>query len=171
MVGCTADVDARDNTGTNTDTDGAGVPIYWLNGNQAADDNTDFYDEDWDDEANDKNESGNDGPDTSQVGNWPVTGCNHDGTTAFFINSRALGSNNPRVGRPTRPVWAPSAPTTPLARPACVPMYGLSQVFEWWHRRSAWVWCRCRRRACRYRKGRVAATRWCSTSNRRRMYE
>ena len=49
VVGCTAAVDARDNTGTNTNTDGTGVPIYWLNGNKAADDNADFYDGSWDD--------------------------------------------------------------------------------------------------------------------------
>ena len=33
-VGCTGAVDARDDTGTT----GAGVPIYWLNYSQVADD-------------------------------------------------------------------------------------------------------------------------------------
>ena len=46
VVGCTADTDARDNTGTI----GVGVPIYWLNGNKVADDYADFYDGDWDEE-------------------------------------------------------------------------------------------------------------------------
>ena len=59
VVGCTAAVDARDNTSTT----GTGVPIYWLDGNKVADNYADFYDESWDDEANDKNESGTDGPD------------------------------------------------------------------------------------------------------------
>ena len=37
----------------NTCTGGAGgEPIYWLNGNKVADDNADFYDDDWDDESN-----------------------------------------------------------------------------------------------------------------------
>ena len=57
-----------------------GVPIYWLNGAKAADDYADFYDGDWDEEAADKNESGTDGVDTSQQGNYPWTGCDHDGT-------------------------------------------------------------------------------------------
>ena len=34
----------------------------------------------WDDEANDKDESGADGPDTSLADNQPFTGCNHNGT-------------------------------------------------------------------------------------------
>ena len=100
-VGCTEDVDARDNTGTNTNTTGAGVPIYWLNGNKAADDNADFYDGSWDDEANDKDESGNNGPNTSVEVNYPFTGCNHNGTEAFNIDdSRGLGASSVRVGRP-----------------------------------------------------------------------
>ena len=65
MVGSTAAVDARDNTGTTYTNTDKGVPIYWLGGAKAADDYEDFYDGDWDDEVNDKNESGTDGPDTS----------------------------------------------------------------------------------------------------------
>ena len=57
-VGCTADTDARDNTKTTYTTTDKGVPIYWLNGAKAADQYEDFYDGSWDDEANDKNESG-----------------------------------------------------------------------------------------------------------------
>ena len=40
-------VDARDNTATT----GTGVPIYWLNGAQVADDYADFYDGNWDSQA------------------------------------------------------------------------------------------------------------------------
>ena len=39
-VGCTARVDARDNTATT----GTGEPIYWLNGSKVADNYADFYD-------------------------------------------------------------------------------------------------------------------------------
>ena len=49
------------------------MPIYWLNGTKAADDYEDFYDGDWDDEANDKNASGNDSPRyTPSSNNWPL---------------------------------------------------------------------------------------------------
>ena len=58
MVGCTAAVDARDNTATTYTATDKGVPVYWLNGAKAADEYEDFYDGSWDDEANDKNESG-----------------------------------------------------------------------------------------------------------------
>ena len=64
-LGCTADTDARDTTYTTYTSTDKGVPIYWLNGAKAADQYEDFYDGTWDDEANDKNESGTNGPDTS----------------------------------------------------------------------------------------------------------
>ena len=89
VLGSTEDIDARDNT----ETTGTGVPIYWLDGNKVADDYADFYDGDWDDEANDKNESGDNGLDTSLNGNLPFTGSDHDGTGDDFQgNSLALGS-------------------------------------------------------------------------------
>ena len=128
-VACTTAVDATANTGTT----GTGVPIYWLNGNKVADDNADFYDGDWDDEANDKNESGDNGPNTSTATNYPLTGCDHDGTESFSgSNSRALGgSTNNRIGRPNSsgsgngPLSSGSAVSTTATRP----MYGLSAVF------------------------------------------
>ena len=96
-VGCTEDVDATDNTSTT----GTGVLIYWLNGNKAADDYDDFYDGTWDDEANDKNELGENGPDTSQTTNYPLTGCLDNGTEAVSgSNSRGLGGSLVRLGRP-----------------------------------------------------------------------
>ena len=109
------------------------MPIYWLNGSQVAADNTDFYDGDWDDEANDKNESGNNGPDTSQVGNRPMTGCDHDGTelTLSSGTSRGLGGSSVRTGIPN----TSGATNGPLSSAANTspnnlrPMYGLSQVF------------------------------------------
>ena len=111
VVGCTAAVDARDNTSTT----GTGVPIYWLGGTKVADTYADFYDGDWDDEANNKNESGTNGPNTSTTANYPLTGCDHDGTeqtTGQF--SYALGSDDLahiRVARPnsSTPETAPSA--------------------------------------------------------------
>ena len=129
VVGCTADVDARDNTGTT----GVGVPIYWLNGAKVADDYADFYDEDWDEEAADKNELGNNGPNTNNSGNYPLTGCDHDGTEAFSPggSSLALGTDDVAGGRPN----STSSDHGPLSGAILDPttnrpMYGLSAVFE-----------------------------------------
>ena len=130
VVGCTAAVDARDNTATTYTTTDKGVPIYWLNGAKAADQYEDFYDGSWDDEANDKNESGTNGPDTSQAGNWPLTGCSHDGTEQW--RSRALGASQVSVGRPNSsgsghgPLFANAQITSGVSRP----LYGLSGVFQ-----------------------------------------
>ena len=129
-VGCTSDVDARDNTETTYTATDKGVPIYWLNGAKAADEYQDFYDESWDDEANDKNESGTNGPDTSQSANYPLTGCDHDGTEEL---ERALGASpSIRVGRPNSSSTShgPISNTgTSVGTTTSRPMYGLSGVF------------------------------------------
>ena len=127
VVGCTAAVDARDNTKTTYTTTDKGVPIYWLNGAKAADQYEDFYDGSWDDEANDKNESGTNGPDTSEAGNWPLTGCSHDGTEQW-----PLGASQVSVGRPNSsgsghgPLFANAQITSGVSSL----LYGLSAVFE-----------------------------------------
>ena len=102
VVGCTRRVDARINTGATYTSADKGVPIYWLDGAKAADDYEDFYDGSWDQERNDKDETGNNGPETSLTANYPVTGCAHDGTESFYNgSSRALGSSGDvRVARP-----------------------------------------------------------------------
>ena len=128
-VGCTEDVDATDNTSTT----GTGVLIYWLNGNKAADDYDDFYDGTWDDEANDKNELGENGPDTSQTTNYPLTGCLDDGTEAVSgSNSRGLGGSLVRLGRPNSSASGngPLSSSSNVGNTADRPMYGLSAVFE-----------------------------------------
>ena len=97
-VGCTADTDARDNTSTT----GTGVAIYWLNGAKVADHYADFYDGSWDNQVNNKNESGTSGPVNDFSNDRPWTGCAQDGTEVFFSGeSLALGSSNfVRLGRP-----------------------------------------------------------------------
>ena len=130
VVGCTTNVDARDNTGTTYTSANKGVPIYWLDGNKAADDYEDFYDGNWDDEVNNKNESGANGPDTSQFTNHPFTGCDDDGTEAFnSALSAALGSQHVRTGSPSSnnggPISGSLSPQSTNPRP----MYGLSAVF------------------------------------------
>ena len=135
VVGCTAAVDARDNTSTTYTATDKGVPIYWLNGAKAADQYEDFYDGSWDDEANDKNESGTNGLDTSLSDNYPFTGCEHDGTEGFNFVSISLGlggSSGSAVGRPnssatnTGPINGDTGATPGLTRP----LYGLSAVFQ-----------------------------------------
>ena len=139
VVGCTASmpgfpagVNARDNTGTT----GTGVPIYWLKGTRVADNYADFYDGSWDDEANIKNESGNNGLNINQSANRPWTGCEHDGTEAFVSGaSEGLGENDVdfvRVGRPNSsgtghgPISSSDYESSSDNRP----MYGISPVFE-----------------------------------------
>ena len=135
-VGCTADTDARDNTYTTYTSTDKGVPIYWLNGAKAADEYEDFYDGSWDDEANDKNESGTNGPNTSLGENHPVTGCDHDGTEAFNANnfSRALGATQVRLGQPNQSDSGdgPLSNTDSRQSLNSLPrlMYGLSAVFQ-----------------------------------------
>ena len=130
VVGCTEEVDARDNTKTTK----VGIPIYWLGGNKVADNYTDFYDGTWDDEANDKNELGNDAHDTSQTGNFPFTGCKANGTESKIpgVSFNALGETNVRVGQPTStatdsgPIRGQVATNRSNARP----FYALSPIFE-----------------------------------------
>ena len=128
VVGCTANTDAVDNTATT----GTGVPIYWLSGNQVADDYADFYDGSWADEANDKNASGGNGPDTSQDANYPMTGCDHDGTELMDgAASLGLGSSTGVVvAQPHNSGAGPLSGDIDVPRNNTRPMYGLSQVFE-----------------------------------------
>ena len=131
-VGCTADSDATANTGTT----GTGEVIYWLGGNKAADNYGDFYDGSWAEEVNDKDESGNDGPNTFQQGNYPFTGCADNGTESLLgTTSYALGTagGSVRVGRPNSstsgdgPISGSNSLTGVTSNR---PMYGLSPVFE-----------------------------------------
>ena len=92
VVGSTADDDARDNTSTT----GTGVPIYWLGGAKVADNNAGFYDGDWDEEANAKDEDGS-ARSISAAADRPFTGSNHDGTAT---SSNTLGTTQVRIGRP-----------------------------------------------------------------------
>ena len=149
-VGCTADrrrprQHLAPRTPATTD---KGVPIYWLNGAKAADQYEDFYDGTWDDEANDKNESGTNGPNTSLEANYPLTGCNdpghHRGTEYFdrFNRSSALAKIEVMVGRPNSsaswddeapPATAPSAatPRSTCLTPSPAPCTGSRRSSRW----------------------------------------
>ena len=78
VLGSTAEVDAKDNTGTNPDVDGAGVPIYLVDGiTKVADDNADLWDGDID-HIIDLDEKGGQG----YPHLWVFTGTTLDGTAA-----------------------------------------------------------------------------------------
>ena len=129
-VGSTEDMDARDNTGTTYTSSDKGVAIYWLNGNKVADDYEDFYDEDWDEEASMKNESG-----TAESGVSAWTGSDHDGTEMLqgtAETSRALGNSNNawvRFGKTDSASHGPLSGAT-ANRTGNKRIYGLSGVFE-----------------------------------------
>ena len=129
-VGSTEDMDARDNTGTTYTSSDKGVAIYWLGGNKVADDYEDFYDEDWDEEAAMKNESG-----TAETGVSAWTGSDHDGTEMLQgtpETSRALGNSNNawvRFGKTDSASHGPLSGET-AARGGNKRIYGLSSVFE-----------------------------------------
>ena len=129
-VGCTAAVDARDDTGTTYTSDDKGVPIYWLNGDKAADEYEDFYDETWDEEASMRDESGN----TVSAPGSVWTGCEHDGTEAFAnLMSLALGNNMGVIfGVPNSDATnaGPLSSGASGGRTVSRPLYGLSGVFS-----------------------------------------
>ena len=132
VVGSTAAVDARDNTSTTYTADDKGVPIYWLGGNKVAGDYEEFYDGEWDDEANAKDESGNNRS-TSGDADYPFTGSEHNGTEdSFQGSSRALGAPVVRVGRPNDSGSnnGPLSSSTNSAFTETRPLYGLSAVFR-----------------------------------------
>ena len=127
VVGCTASVDARDNTATTYTSSDKGVPIYWLNGAQLADDYEDFYDNSWDSVAA-KNESGS-ARNISTNGNFPFTGCASNGTEKIVSgSSRALGASSVRLG--DHSFGGPIDGNLNLGNTSTGPFYALSQVFR-----------------------------------------
>ena len=88
VVGSTEDDAARDNTATTYTSSNKGVPIYWLGGNKLADNYEDFYDGDWDDETNPKDENGDARSLSDSTFGRAWTGSNHDGTG---LSNKELG--------------------------------------------------------------------------------
>ena len=127
-VGSTAAVDARDNTHTTYTSSDKGVPIYWLNGNKVADHYEDFYDGDWDEEANRKEEDGTASSDVTIR-----TGSDHDGTEkGSGSSSTALGKSPSTVGIPNSSTsgFGPLSSTATSIEGTILPFYGLSGVFR-----------------------------------------
>ena len=135
VVGSTASVDARDNTGTTYTSSDKGPPIHWLRGNKVADDYENFYDGGWDDERNVRDERGNGhsriGP---RMGGGIWTGSSNDGTAHA---SDPLGGSVPGSFAPVRQGrLGGSSPSfrTPLSHQsgsnvAALGFYALSPVF------------------------------------------
>ena len=129
-VGCTFNVDARDNTGTTYTNTDKGVPIYWLNRFLVADDYEDFYDGSWDNEPSLRDESGD--RNTAQSDNQPFTGCLDDGTGVTDGTFRTLGaaSGSVRIGGLNTVDVGPINGESNSASTNLRPMYGLSEVFR-----------------------------------------
>ena len=127
-IASTAAVDARVNTKTRpSDTD---APIYWLNGNKAADNYADMYDGTWDEEQNRKDE---DGIARLNVGSgtYVWSGSKDNGTehTSDGI-SYALGTDNPRYGRFNHSGGSPFSLANNSVNVLDYPLLGLSPIFK-----------------------------------------
>ena len=115
-------VDAIDNTATTHTTAEPGVPIWWLNGPKAADNYSDFYDDDWDHYDPGRNESGSEVDFGANDRVW--TGTEEDGEATINI----LGSIStvtvatPGVGTDLHFVGAAASSSEVW------PLYGLSFV-------------------------------------------
>ena len=125
VVGSTAAVDARDNTGTIYTSADKGVPIYWLGGSKVADDYEDFYDGSWDNESP-TDESGS-ARDLTTISNNPMTGSTDVGTedTGFSLGSNSVTAGAPNASSPgDNPLKGVFGALKTLTRP----FYGLSAV-------------------------------------------
>ena len=128
VVGSTAAVDARDHT--HTDPSNAGhpdAPIYWLNGQRVAPNNSGFWSNTWENWAmtDRRFESGE--PDNEQ--DWPWTGTQTDGTKHATDH---LG-NSANVGRGR--FWTTSGDTGPIDHNRAASteehaLYGISPLFR-----------------------------------------
>ena len=117
VLGSTSAVDARDNTSST----GTGVPIYWLNGDKAADDYADFYDGSWDSRVT-RNELGGS---TTTLNQFAWTGSDADGTKSSVIPGRGHLGDNANVARGDRELY-----TDFNSSSTSYPFYALSPVFE-----------------------------------------
>ena len=131
-VASTESTDARDNTDTNPNSDGAGEPIYWLGGAKVADNYADFYDGSWDSNAR-VWESGARLPRPGTGFIW--TGSDDNGTEAASQALRSRGGLNlPVEGYAARMVNLESSQTELSGSSRGITrqghFYGLSPVFE-----------------------------------------
>ena len=127
VIGSTAEVDARDNTGTNPLVDGVGVPIYLVDGvTKVADNNADLWDGTIDHIINQDEYGG-----TGYPHLWCFTGTRPDGTKSPGPNNAGgpLGNdgevsqgNGALVDTWIWRIWTSDPATTIL------PFYGMSEI-------------------------------------------
>ena len=127
-ISSTDTVDARDNTSTNPNVDGAGESIYWLNGPKAADDYADFYDGSWDHTDPGRLSNGKATDFDKEEGVF--TGSEGDGSAAVtpLGGSEVEGTPFATVGKPGDSQALDSNSTAALGDPNR--FYGLSGVFQ-----------------------------------------
>ncbi len=128
-VGSTRSVSARDHTGTNPNNAGhKNVPIYWLNGDRVAANNTRFWSSTWENwTMSDRHtEAGSQGDN-----DWHWSGTDPAGTVPG-ASGLALGENTPRRGR----FKASDTDTRPMSGGTNAPkaqqhsLYAISPVFK-----------------------------------------
>ena len=121
-------VDARVRTDTTFTAGDKGVPIYWLRGTKVADDYEDFYDGDWDDEANPTDSTAA----VVTVTTQPWTGSSNDGTE-LFAGAESLTLGRTRVGiaglGSTTASHGPLSGGDVAATGMMSPLFGLSPVY------------------------------------------
>ena len=121
--------DAREVSDTTYTNDNKGVPIYWFRGSRVADNYEDFYDGDWDDESNFRDQRGNLIPVPQRV--W--TGSAGDGTR-LVEGGISKGMGEPQVGYGTPGSTAagvgPLYSGSTAASAEELPFYTLSPVFR-----------------------------------------
>ena len=124
----TASVSALDNTATKYTSSNLGVPIWWLNGANVADDYRDFYDDSWDQGDPGSNETGSEvdfspsGTCTNSALVW--TGSNSDGEA----QNNALGTSTPVAGLPCQ--TGGEIESGFVSDIFDYPLYGLSYVLQ-----------------------------------------
>ena len=128
VVGSTSAVDARDHLDMNPNSDGAGHPVYWLNGPRIADDTAEFWSNTWQNwTVIDRRNADGIRPTGAAGNDWHWTGTNADGTKA----GSPLG-NSPNVVRGR--FFASTGDTNPIshtnsARGQSHTFYAMSPVF------------------------------------------
>jgi len=146
VIGSTATVDARDNTGTNPN-DATGAPIYLLNDTKLADSNSDLWDSTIDTAFN-VNEFGNT---VAVVNMWTGTGPNGTESVGFALGTASViyGTSSTTFSQwilsgqapasAARPLYAISGNliVAPVPVPAAVWLFGSAIGLLGWMRRKA----------------------------------